>query len=386
MLPPALPPTPATRPVPALAVLAAAVALAGCSSLQETFSGDKLDYRSAAQAKPQGLEVPPDLTQLARDGRYQIPGGGVVSAAAAGTATAANRPATGSAVAPRQLGDMRIERDGSNRWLVVPAPPEDLWPRLRAFWQENGFTLTTDASDVGVMETDWAENRAKLPQDFVRRTIGRIFDNLYDTGERDRFRVRVERGAQGTEIYIAHRGMREVYTGERKEATTWESRPSDPGLEAEMMARLMVRLGSTEAVARPAVQAALAAPAAATPPRARRVPNVPAASLEVDDSFDRAWRRLGLALDRSGFSVEDRDRSAGLYFVRYIDPVEAQKAEPGFFSRLFGTGTPPTPTRYRVFVKGVGDKTAVAILNANGNPDNSEVAGRIADRLVNEMK
>ncbi|MFY7857656.1 MAG: outer membrane protein assembly factor BamC, partial [Rubrivivax sp.] len=161
----------------------------------------------------------------------------------------------------------------------------------------------------------------------------------------------------------------------------------DPELEAELIARLMVRLGAPEGTARPAVQAALAAtPAPSAAPRARRVQGVAVAALEMDDGFDRAWRRLGLVLDRSGFSVEDRDRSAGVYFVRYVDPKEAQKAEPGFFTRLFGSGTPPAPNRYRIFVKAVGDKTAVSILNANGSPDNSEVAGRIVERLVNELK
>ncbi len=381
------PRTPSTPPLrsASLLALAAAVTLSGCSSLENMLSGDKLDYRSAAQAKPQGLEVPPDLTQLARDGRYQVPGG-VVSAAAAGAAAPA-RAATGAAVAPRELGAMRIERDGTTRWLVVGQPPEDLWPRLRSFWQDLGFTLTTDAADVGIMETDWAENRAKLPQDFIRRTIGRVFDSAFSTSERDRFRMRVERGSQGTEIFITHRGMREVYVGERKENTAWEPRPSDPELEAELVARLMVRLGAPEGTARPAVQAALAAtPAPAAAPRARRVQGAAAASLEMDDGFDRAWRRLGLVLDRSGFSVEDRDRSAGVYFVRYVDAKEAEKAEPGFFTRLFGSSTPPAPNRYRVFVKAIGDKTAVSILNANGSPDNSEVAGRIVERLVNELK
>ncbi|MBL8362018.1 MAG: outer membrane protein assembly factor BamC [Rubrivivax sp.] len=347
------------------------------------FSSDKIDYRSTAKTQPKSLEVPPDLSQLARDSRYQLPGG--VVSAAAGAGAVAPVTAIGNNVAPMSIGQMRVMRDGSQRWLVVPVPPEQLWPQLRSFWAERGFTLTVDSAEAGVMETDWAENRAKLPQDFIRATIGRVFENLYSTGERDRFRTRVERGAAGTEIYITHRGLQEIYPNKERDSTVWTARPSDPDLEAELLTRLMVRLGAKEDAARPAVAgAAPASPAAA--PRARLVAGTPAATLEVDDTFDRAWRRLGLALDRSGFSVEDRDRSAGLYFVRYVDPKEIEKGEPSFFARLFSSSSGPAQVRLRISVKADGAKTRVAVLNANGAADNSDNAQRIVAQLVNDLK
>ena len=43
-----------------------------------------------------------------------------------------------------------------------------------------------------------------------------------------------------------------------------------------------------------------------------------------------------MALDGGGFAVDDRDRSAGDYFVRYVDTDTGEKIEqPGFFSRMF---------------------------------------------------
>jgi outer membrane protein assembly factor BamC len=362
-----------------LAVLALAAALSGCSTIENLLSGDKIDYRSSSKSPSKSLEVPPDLTQLARENRYQVPGG-VVSAAAAGAPTSTT--ATVATVAPTSIGQMRIERMGNQRWLVVPVPPEQLWPRLRSFWQERGFSIAVESAEAGILETDWAENRAKLPKDGVRAVIGRLFDNVYDTGERDRFRTRVERTAGGSEIYISHRGMVEVYTGQLKDNTMWQYRPADPELEAEFLARLMVSLGAREDVARPLVAKAPDAPA-----RARIVGAAPAATLEVDEPFDRAWRRLGLALDRSGFSVEDRDRAAGLYFVRYVDPKDADKGEPNFFSRLFGGGSGPGgPLRYRISVKGEGQKTTVSVLSSSGAPERSENAQRIVAQLVGELR
>ena len=370
--------TPA-RLAPQVLTLALLGALGGCSTIENMFSGDKVDYRSTASSQTKGLEVPPDLTQLARESRYQPPGG-VVSAAAVGNAAPVNVSA-GSNVAPVSVGDIRVERLGTQRWLFVPMPPEKLIPVLRSFWQERGFTLATDNAETGVMETDWAENRAKLPNDIIRAAIGRVFDNLYSTSERDRFRTRVERVAGGSEVYISHRGLEEIYTSERKDSTIWQPRKADPQLEAEFLSRLMVRLGAKEEVARTVVANAPEAPARA------RVLAGTGAALEVDEPFDRAWRRLGLALDRTGFTVEDRDRTAGVYFVRYVDPKESEKGEPGFFAKLFSsTSTAAGPVRYRVSVKGSGTKSTVSVLNSAGAAESSENAKRIVDQLVAELK
>ena len=227
--------------------------LSGCTIIGDgLLSGDKVDYRGATvSAKP--LEVPPDLTQLARESRYQ-PQGGVVSASAAAAApvaatagtAVAGAAAPGAAVPPTVAltaqGDVRVERAGQQRWLVVGQTPEQLWPQVKAFWEERGFTLEVADAQLGIMETNWSENRAKLPSDAVRNTIGRLLKNLYDTGERDRFRTRIERTASGSEIYITHRGAEEAWADQRQETTAWRARPNDPDLEAEFLSRLMVKL------------------------------------------------------------------------------------------------------------------------------------------------
>lgn len=361
------------------AVLALAATLAGCSSIDNFLSGDKIDYRNSA-SKTRALEVPPDLTQLARDPRY-APQGGVISAAATPqTPSLQGGVLMQSAVVPSALGKVRVEKQGQLRWLVAEAPPEVIYPEIKAFWEERGFKLTTDNPQAGVMETDWVENRAKLPNDLIRSTLGRLVDRLYDSGERDRFRTRLERGPNGTEIYLSHRGLEEIYTNELKDNTAWRPRNSDAQLESEMLARLLARLGAqTEATAKSAVAGAPEAPAKA---RELAAP----ATMEVDEPFDRAWRRVGLALDRIGFTVVDRDRSKGVYFVRYADPDTA-KADKGWLDKLaFWKDTTEKPQQYRVVVVGGDPSSSVVVQDADGAPDKSPNGEKILSLVRDQLK
>ena len=380
-------------PVPASSAtafaLVCALVLPGCSSLDSLMSGDKIDYRTSSGTKTSGLEVPPDLTQLTRDSRYQPVQGGAVSAAAYQAGTVAASPATAqtAAVAPQAVGEVRIERLGNERWVRTSLSPEQLWPQLQAFWKERGFVIVKDTPTAGVMETDWAENRGKIPMDFIRASVGKVFDSVYSSGELDKFRTRVERvPGGGSEVYITHRGMIEVYQGERKDTTVWQPRLADPQLEGELLSRLMLKLGATEEVAKTAT---VVPGGPAVPARARIVGTLPSTTLQVDDGFDRAWRRVGVALDRSGFTVEDRDRVQGLYFVRYADPAFAGKEEPGFLAKLFSFGKKDDAgalARYRVAVKGEGERSTVSVLNNQGAPESGEAGKRITTLLLEELK
>jgi outer membrane protein assembly factor BamC len=379
-----------------LACTAFVLSLAGCSTIDSMFSSDKVDYKAASR-QTQGLEVPPDLTQLAKDNRAQVQGGSItasaLSAVKPANSTNAQSLVAGS-VAANAAGDVRLERSGTDRWLHTSATPEQLWPQIRSFWQERGLEVVKEQPEIGTMETNWGENRAKLPQDFIRTTIGKVFEGLYSTGERDMYRTRVERGATGTDIFISHRGMQEVYTSTGRDSTAWQNRPSDPYLEAEMLSRLMLKLGGKEDAAKTIVAEA-GAPAPATTPSTLRIggeaqgtrrplSEVPD-SLSVNDGFDRAWRRVGLSLDRHGFTIEDRDRAAGLFYLRYADPEKAGQDEPNFFQRLFGAKA-SAPVRYRVSVKADGIKSVVRILDDRGQAISDDNAKRILSLLMDDLK
>jgi outer membrane protein assembly factor BamC len=366
-------------------IAAAALLLAGCGG--RLFESDKVEYKSEKKLPP--LEVPPDLTAPARDDRFQVP-----DTASAGAATfsaySAERtgvPRPGSMGILPEFEKLRIERSGNERWLVVPEPAEKIWPIVKDFWEKNGFAISVESPETGVMETDWAENRAKVKQDPVRDFLGGVADNLYSTGERDKYRTRLERGSQPntTEIYVTHRGVVEVYTSRSQDSTTWQPRPPDPGLEAEFLRRLLVRFGAPEARAR-----AQLAPEKKTEERAKIVQAADGpGTLELAEPFDRAWRRVGLVLDRMGFTVEDRDRSKGFYFVRYVDPeADAKKKDEGALSKLMFWRSAPDPKaqQFRVFVKDRNEASEVQVLDKEGSPDRSDTAHRILALLQNQLK
>jgi outer membrane protein assembly factor BamC len=379
------------RSLPLLSLLLLTGLLAGCggSILPES---KKIEYKSAGKLPP--LEIPPDLTQQSRDERYVVPD--VSSSKGSATYSAYSiersgqaRTTTAQDLLP-QVDKMRIERSGTQRWLVVGGSPEKLWPGVKEFWQELGFLVNVEVPEAGIMETDWAENRAKIPQDVIRGTIGKVFDSLYSTAERDKFRTRLEKGAEpGTvEIYISHRGMYEIYVSEGRSDTKWQPRPADPELEAEMLRRLMVRLGVEESRAKTMVAAEQ------RQDRAKMSRATDGAGiLLLEEAFDRSWRRVGLALDRVGFTVEDRDRSQGLYFVRYVDPdVDGKKKDEdkGVLSKLmFWKGSAadkPAQAQYRIQVKTVGEATTVQVLTREGGIDRSETSKRILGLLYEQLK
>lgn len=371
------------------------VALAGCS-FDSLFESKSIEYKSATKLPP--LEVPPDLTRPGSDNRYAVPD---LPTSSTATYSQYNQERTGQVKTGRSdvlptSNAVHMERAGRERWLVVKGDPEKLWPVVREFWQENGFLIKIDNPEAGYMETDWAENRAKIPDDIIRRTLGKAIDGMYSTGERDKFRTRMERGkTPGTvEIFITHRGMVEELTGDsvtkESDSSKWMPRPPDPSLEAEFLSRLMVRLGVEEERAKAMVASGQ------TRDRAKLVNNGTghAGALELFEPFDRAWRRVGVALDRSGFTVEDRDRSKGLYFVRYIDPEAdgGTKGSGGFLSKLAfwrkddAIDLSKLP-QYQVKVsEAKDDASEVKVLSKDGAPETSDTSRKILGLLYNQLR
>lgn len=355
------------------ALASVALLLSACGVLEE----DKINYKGAA--KPTTLEVPPDLTQLRRDSRYALES---TSASALGFQGAAAK-VTDAGTATNALGDVKMVREGQQRWLVVTRPADKVWDPVIEFWKANGFNLVTESKDVGIIETDWAENRAKIPQDFVRKTLGKVLDGLYSTGERDKFRTRIERNAKGeVEIYITHRGMVENFADSQKSRTIWQPRATDPELEIEFLRRLMVKLGANPEATKSAVNAT---EAKASGTQVSLFNGQPAIALS--DSLDRSWRRAGVALDRSGFTVEDRDRAKGVYFVRYVAPGTAAQ-ESGFFDKLFSSKKDvPALSRYRITLTAQGEsQSLIQVMDMNGKPEEAANAERILKLMANELR
>jgi len=365
-----------------VAAIVVAMLVAGCSgSIKERRT---IDYKSAGRLPP--LEVPPDLVTPRNSERYNIPPeeGATFSDYTRQRDAARNGPQE-TEILPAEPG-MQVERDGSFRWLTINAEPDELWQPLREFWQETGFLIAYEIPEAGIMETDWAENRAKVPLGAIRTWVKSVFDSAYSYPERDKFRTRIERSDKPgySEIYISHRAMYEVLTkeGRSQESTIWQVRPTDPELEAEMLYRLMARLGGTQEQ----IQQARVSPP--PPPRATLSRSENLEYLEIRDPFDQAWRRVGLALDRVGFTVEDRDRAQGVYFVRYNDP-DAETKKSGIGRLAFWRDGEAVDTQYHIRVSGADDGSEVSevrVQDSDGQTVASSTASRILALLQDELK
>jgi len=363
-------------------VVAIALALAGCESLNSLSPSKRIDYKSVSTGP--ALELPPDLTTPRYDDRYQV-------TTATGLAAAGANKGTRTELLPT-TPDAKIVRAGNERWLVVKATPEQAWNTVREFWQENGFVLAIEQPQVGMMETDFAENKAEIPNDWFKRTVGKFSDVFFSTYKQDKFKTRIERGAEpGTvEIYISHRGMEQVPTGKidnsSPAAFAWAVMPPNPALEAEMLTRLMMKFGTPEPAARAAV-----VQAAISPDRARIDKNPDGTyKLTVDDQFDRTWRRVGLALDRAGFTVIDRDRSRGVFFVRFGDPdaLAAKANSQGWLDKLqfWKSDEKDKPEQYQIVVAEAAQNSVVVVQDPGGVPDRSPTSEKILTLLKEQLK
>ena len=378
----------------ALGMAAALGLLSACTQVDERLgdvvSGGEPDYKSSKRLPT--LEVPPDLSSQTIEDSMAVPGDG------SATWTDYSAEASGADEGSGLLLDfsqVRVERSGDERWLVVDATPDAVWPQVRSFWQQQGFAIEVDEASIGIMETDWAEERTKFPGGIFGRLLGELSTTLTGAAVRDKFRTRLERGTESgvTEIYISHRGAEEVGPSDTRQNVqsgaevrrVWQPRAADPELEAEMLARMMVFFGVQNDRARQII-----AEVPERPARARLVKDSSGgAVLSLDDDFARAWRRTGLALDRVGFTVEDRDRSRGLYFVRYVDPKQdIGEDEEGFFTRLaFWRDEPgPQAVEYLINLIGGEEVTQVIVLDTEGERSMSETAERILQLLLEELE
>lgn len=369
-----------TRFARLLLCLLAALSVAACQTIADK---RKIDYKSTRTLPP--LDIPPDLAapEGAGDTKEGAPGAATYSEFVSGEAQ--KKTSTGGEVLPAYDG-IKLERTGQMRWLTVKSPAEQLWPRIREFVLDRGLIIDRENPQTGVLETDWAENRAKVGTG-MQKILAKSLGTLYATGLRDKYRIRLERGKEPgtTEIYLSHRGMVETLINNDPSGigeTRWQPRPSDPDLEAEMLRLLMASLGVKDEKAASMIASTAATPA---PERAKLNREKDSVSLSLQEGFERAWRRVGLVLDRTSFTVEDRDRSKGIYYVRYIDPDTVQKKK-GWFRRMF-SGKEKEPTNdYQIVLKGNNTSTQVDVLNKEGAPEQSKTSERILTLLYDQLK
>ena len=387
------------RPLRYSVLTCAVLALVGCSQLEKIgihMPSQRTEYESSTTRAP--LDIPPDLDSVQRTDRFTLPNRPQVVSANAESernqAIAERYGTTRTSVLPATVS-ARVIRDGQTRYVHVTADADHVWPVLQDFWPSVGLEIKMQDAHTGVMQTEWAENKANLPKDIIRATLGKIMDFVYDTGLRDQYRARMERNDDGTtDIYITHKQMVEVVTGKDADSTVWQPGPSDPQLEAEMLSRLALKLETEfNPDIKPDAEKKLAEEAITknTEAVAELVTDVAgdAESILLKEPYDRAWRRLGLALDRANFNLVDRDRSQGIFLVKYLDSdYEAKKkAERGFFANMFSKEHVVDAPEYRIRLAPTDDGACrITVTDGEGRADTTGAAPKILTVISEQLR
>ncbi len=371
-------------------ILISQAMLLGCDSMpdvNDTFAGRKVDYKKQNRSIER-LEMPPQMKTLETNDVMIIPDIAEQSTNDTNFAKSQTRVRQiplSQQVLPVQ-DNIELLKEGNVRYLRLKGTREQAWNKMREFWLSKSILIKRETPATGILETEWSENRADIPQGAIRGVLSKVFDGLYSAGTRDKYRVRIEQSIKPgySELYITHYGMEEVLEGHEGDRTIWINRPRDPELEIEMLGSMMVFFGLEEQKAKNLI----AKKSRQRKEKAVIVRNVKGQSLLfIKETFPRAWRRTGSALDRINFIVEDRDRSKGIYYVQYADPLADETKSAWFGSlKFWGKDKTGDKTKYQIKLTGKDEETLVNILDEKGQENTSGTAYRILTLLHEQLK
>lgn len=354
------------------AALVLGLSMTACSTWDDLMTAEQVDYKSTVRGEP--LALPPDLSREQIRPQFSTHDG-EASAVAYNKALdkAQKQRAAAGGVLP-QNNEMRVIRSGDKRWLEIDRDASIVYKDIIGFWTNEGFTINRDDPQVGLVETDWAENRAKIPGNFLRRALGSLIDVVSDSGERERFTTRLERVNGKTEVYIRHERMEETQMDRDGTVFKWLPAPEDQELNAIMLSRLMAYMGLPKEQAEQAV----ASPEDAQITQAKANFVEGQVALSVSDSRENTYRLLGQALTSTGFTIDKSDVNSGSYVVRYLDTDTGEKRKAAnIISRLWGDKGNLSPVPYTVNVSGNATQSIITVRDEAGNMDSSETARRI---------
>jgi outer membrane protein assembly factor BamC len=267
-----------------------------------------------------------------------------------------------------QTAAVHLEKEGAQRWLVVSGPVEQVQQRVKDFLVQQGYSFAKETP--GLLETEWRGGSET-------HVGGDELDAALQAGLRNKFKLRIEPGSSAatSEVRIEHYGLQRVTVDGKPE---WQPRVADATAAAEMLDRLHDFLVS---------EGIQPAPVERLPEVKNRI-NVDAqgkATLQLHEGFDQAWHRVGLALGRGGFLIDDRNRSEGIYVIR-LGTAFKEDRKAGFFGRLFGSNGGDPDEQYHVAVKGNDEDTKVVVQFPGGGPVTTSIGRRILERLQEKME
>jgi len=355
----------------------------GCSTVDSVMdTTNAINYKKSNSVKT--LEFPPDLTAPEFDRAFTLPASGGVSASVVNQQRSngySNGYSNGSLTVLPSVTTMRIGGSDGTRWLDVDASANNLWPQIRDFWRSLGIDVVKDEPRIGIMLTEWAENRAGLPKDWLRQALGNILQGIFDAGTRDQYRVRVEKlAADKTRIYLTHKGSEKIIT---ETGVGWELRPPKRELEAEMLNRLHAFLQGDKYSATKNINES---DAAQTMSLVTLVTEDGRPILQIHERYNKAWARTSVMLERMGLSVESRKQAQGIYGVVYNGDEKGENTG-GFLARFFqGKRTFLTKgSVYQVHIRDAGRLVELKVMDEDGIPLPVDQSKKILARLKQEF-
>ncbi len=333
--------------------------ISACSWLfgdEGTFRDRSNDYRKATVEAP--LELPEGMDSESIDDSYAIP-------------RISDRTTLDDEFevpTPEPLSDdvsrdsVRINTLGDDRWILVDGAPGEVWPRLRGFLSLNQLAVQRADAVSGIIETAW----------------------LQPSGEdalRERYRLRIDQGVQrGTsEVYVLQADIR---SGDEN----WPEQSNNGEREKIMTQELAQYLADSSAAAAVSMLAQQA------------IDSSGKITLEEDANenvyinltlpFSRAWASVGKALQKSGYKIDDLNRSEQVYYVNFSEVTEEEEDD-GMFSWMYDWASSDDDDDNAIgvpYLIRLKDNEGGTIAITIERPDNAAMSKSDTERLLKLIK
>jgi outer membrane protein assembly factor BamC len=297
-------------------------------------SNVKINYYSDKSVT--SLEVPPDLTKPTYENSFRL--SEYVSDIDSNTVNLTNKDKLEEQKQKilSMSSDIKVKKSGTRRWLVVDKNPDLIWDLSRQFLKEKGFVIKKSNKKIGVMETDYLENkRPDIPaksMGWIRSMLQSTIDNVnYTLPSVDSYKIRVEPldSVNMSEVHLSISSMAEVITGTGNDETTlWQSKERNIALENEMLYELMLYLGGDSATARERII------------NAKEDDKISVnltdgingfAKLQFELNLIDTWDNMSWALSDLNVNLEDKDLKEKTFYIQV-----ARTSDKGIMSKIFG--------------------------------------------------
>jgi len=336
--------------------------LNGCISIdevkQKTRNSNDISINYYSDKSVNSLEIPPDLTRPSYEKSFRLEDLGSKS-----TVNLVNL--SDNIIEDNQMPVLKIpteisvKKSGDRRWLVVSKSSDTVWNLARQFIKEQGLRIKEQNKLTGIIETDYSENKAVLPDEslnVIRAMFQKALQARYSLPTIDKFRFRIEPlGNDKTQVFLSMSSMREVVTdsGKDHQNTIWQDTDKDRIIETEMLYRLMVFLGGEKAKAREKIIEAI--------DESKVVVNILEGikgytKLRFNLNSQDTWDNVSWALDELNVEIEDKDYKEKSFYIRV-----ARTADKGIFSSVFGDDA--IRNTYQLIVRSVENNKSELLFN-----------------------